>query len=246
MSSRQKRRRLPLPLLLLPLLQMELAGALRIAYVVNTWWPKIDGASIAVMGHVRHFAQEGHPVLVVRPQIRASEVLAEEARRAGFTDANVGGSADAPVSFVDFGTVPDARAGGFEIVIDPLAFREAERTLRAWLPDVLLVMDPCLFMFDAFRVPGITPPVDGSHAQPGHPARRHGAAAVATAATSASAPAFAPVTIACFTTHFVDAVRQMPDFWWIPTSAEPLLQAGVAMSYAVFDRIFVNGEPTRQ
>ena len=44
-------------------------GKLRMVYVVSTWWPKIDGASISVMGHVRHMANVArHPVLVVRPQ----------------------------------------------------------------------------------------------------------------------------------------------------------------------------------
>ena len=53
------------------------------------------------------------------------------------------------------------------------------------------------------------------------------------------------MTIACFTTHFVDSVMNMPDFWWVPNTARPLLDAGVALSYGAFDHIFVNGEPTK-
>lgn len=198
--------------LLLVMACLQASTALRIAYVVSTWWPKIDGAAIAVMGHVRHFVAQGHHTLVVRPEV--NKVLLDEAVRAKYDDPLP--SSD-KLSFVDYGTVENARAGGFELVIDPMRFEAAEQKLTTWKPDVILVMDPDLFMFDAFRIPGF---------------RSRG-------------PTPPPVTIACFTTYFAEAVRKMPDFWWIPAFAEPLLHAGVAMAYGGFDHIFVNGEPTR-
>lgn len=205
--------------------------SLRIVYVVNSWWPKIDGAAIATMGHVAHFVASGHSVLVVKPSISANEVLALEAERAGYgvdqmPAATAGGERGGALVYAEFGTLADARAGGFEIAVDPLGFGEAERAIHAWLPDVVLVTDPCLFMFDAFRVPGILPGIT-SLRPTGEEASKQ------------------PVTIASFTTHFVDAVRQMPDFWWFPKAAEPLLHAGVAVSYSLFDHIFVNGAPTK-
>ena len=191
---------------------LQASTGLRIAYVVSTWWPKIDGAAIAVMGHVRHFVAQGHDTLVVRPEV--NKVLLDEAVRANYEDPLPNSE---KLSFVDYSTVENARAGGYELVIDPMRFEDAERKLTTWKPDVILVMDPDLFMFDAFRIPGF---------------RSRG-------------PTPPPVTIACFTTYFAEAVRKMPDFWWIPAFAEPLLHAGVAMAYGGFDHIFVNGEPTR-
>lgn len=203
-------------LLLLPSLllcgQLSVGRALRISYVVSTWWPKIDGAAIAVMGHVRHFVEQGHDVLVVRPEV--NKVLLDEAIRAKYPDPL---PSSKRLSFAEYGTIENARAGGFELVLDPMRFEAVEVELMRWKPDAILVMDPDLFMFDAFRIPGF---------------RSRGFAPP-------------PVTIACFTTYFAEAVRKMPDFWWIPTFAEPLLHAGVAMAYGGFDHIFVNGEPTK-
>ena len=204
---------------------------LRIVYVVNSWWPKIDGAAIATMGHVAHFVASGHSVLVVKPSIRANEVLALEAERAGYgvdqmpAAGGARGERGGALAYAEFGTLADARAGGFEIAVDPLGLGKAERAIHAWLPDVVLVTDPCLFLFDAFRVPGILPGI--------------------TSLRPAVEASKQPVTIASYTTHLVDGVFRMPDFWWLPRAAEPLLHAGVAVSYALFDHIFVNGEPTK-
>ena len=203
---------------------------LRIAYVVNTWWPKMDGASIAAMGHVMHFQGMGHPSLVMRPKVLPTEVIMKEAVTAGYGNDPM--PAGPFLTYLEYGTVPGARSGGHEIVLDPFGFVEAEEKLAEWAPDVVLVMDPCHFMFDAFRVPSVVPPLSADArmvAKAGHPDAFGGA-----------------VTIACFTTHFVDGVYKLQDFWWMPKAARPLLDAGVALSYGLFDHIFVNGEPTRQ
>ena len=63
---------------------VQVSAGLRIAYVVSTWWPKIDGAAIAVMGHVQHFIAQGHDTLVVRPEV--NKVLLDEAMRAKYVD----------------------------------------------------------------------------------------------------------------------------------------------------------------
>lgn len=164
-------------------LLVALARAARITYVTSTWWPKIDGACVAMMGHVRHFAAEGHDVLVVRPVVPA--IMWRDATNMG--DAVDPLPASERLAFVDFATIPGSRAGGYELVIDPLGFAEAEAAIVSFAPDVLLVADPDLFMFDAFRLPGFNSMA--SFARP-------------------------PVTIACFTTFLVDAVFKMPDFVW--------------------------------
>ena len=194
---------------------------IRIAYVVNTWWPKSDGAAISAMGHVRHFVDAGHAVLVVRPAF--DQLIMRSAEAAGETVDPL--PATERLSFVGYGTVPGARGGGYEIVLDPLQFYDAEVALADWRPDVLLMMDPDMFMFDAFRLPGfnslVLPRADGR-----------------------AQPSDSPVTIACFTTFLVDGVFKLPDFWWVPQWARPLLDAGMTTAYGHFDHIFVNGEST--
>jgi len=193
----------------LALLAFVLSSAppLRIAYVVNTWWPKVDGAAISAMGHVRYFASQGHPVLVVRPAYPSNSPLHQ-----------LGGADPQPptplITFVDF-SAAGARGGGYEPESDPWAFPAVERQLCAWQPDVLLVMDPDMFMFDVFRVPGFN-----SLLQQPSP----------------------PVTIACFTFFAIEAVLKMPEYWWMHNAPmRALFTQGMTMVYGMFDHIFLNG-----
>ena len=197
---------------------------LRIAYVVATWWPKVDGAAISAMGHVRHMALElGHPTLVVRPAV--PKVIYEAAAKAG--DKVDPMPPTEVLQYVEYGTIPNARGGGYELVVDPFLFEAAESAISQWQPDVLLVMDPEMFMFDAFRIPGFNSLVLAPKPPPpGRPVR---------------AP---PVTIGCFTTFYVDGVYKLPDFWWMPRFARSTLDMGVATAYGHFDHVFVNGETT--
>ena len=120
-------------------------------YVVNSWWPKVDGAAIALQGHVRHFADAGHEVLVLRPLFREEHFpFLRGGRAERLADPMAGVER---VQYVFYDVV--ARCDGYEIEVDRLAFGEAERRLRAFRPDVVLVADPDYFLFDAFRIPGV-------------------------------------------------------------------------------------------
>ena len=186
-------------------------GMPRIAYVTNTWWPKVDGAAISVMSHARFFASQGCSVLVVRPAYAADSPLVLSA--AGQSDPIPPSS---KLSFINFRT-SGSRGGGFEPSMDPLDFPRVERELTAWAPDVLLVADPDLFLFDAFRIPGFN------------------------GMSRSSQPP--PVTIACFTTFVVDAGLAMPEFWWMHNRPMRMLfEQAHSHAYAFFDHIFLNGE----
>ena len=86
----------------------------------------------------------------------------------------------------------------------------------AWAPDVLLVMDPDMFLLDTFRVPGF----NGLMAQ-----------------------AEPPVSIACFTTFMVEIAVKMPEYWWVDNPpVRALFEQGLATAYGRFDHIFLNGD----
>eukprot|EP00928_Gymnodinium_smaydae_P018612 TRINITY_DN17093_c0_g1_i1.p1 TRINITY_DN17093_c0_g1~~TRINITY_DN17093_c0_g1_i1.p1 ORF type:complete len:611 (-),score=109.41 TRINITY_DN17093_c0_g1_i1:380-2212(-) len=184
---------------------------LRIAYVTNTWWPKVDGAAIAIVQHVRYFVSQGHAVVVVRPSFDSSSPLALSA--SGLPDPL---PASPPLlSYIDFRMFGD-RGGGFEPTVDPFEFPQVERQLVAWAPDVLLVADPDIFLFDAFRLPGFN--------------------TISRTATQG------PVTIACFTTFMVDGALAMPEFWWLRNPlGRKLLEHAFSTAYGSFDHIFLNG-----
>ena len=199
-----------LVLLALPGRVSSAGEKLRIAYVTNAWWPKVDGAAISVMAHSQYFASQGHPTLVVRPHYEPKSPLVLSA--SGTKDPC---PATENLSFVSFATFGH-RGGGFEPEMDPTSFPKVERALAAWLPDVVLIADPDLFLFDAFRLPGFN--------------------SISRSAT------FSPVTIACFTSFAVDAALAMPEFWWMhnPPLRKVFIQ-GHAIAYASFDHIFLNG-----
>ena len=195
------------------LVRNDTDGKLRIVYVVNSWWPKVDGAAIALQGHVRHFAEAGHEVLVLRPHFSEEDFpgLAANSRRLPDPMAGV-----ASIHYVFYDVLP--RCDGYEIEVDKLGFAEAERRLRAFRPDVVLVADPDYFLFDAFRIPGVSMWTD-----PDLPP---------------------PVTIGCFTTFLVDTILLLPEFeWlhWLPGS-KYVLDGTVAWVYSHFDHTFVNGQ----
>ena len=122
---------------------------LRIVYVVTTWWPRIDGGSIAAAGHVRYFVEQGHPTLVVAPA--ATRTMASQEGQ----DPDPLATLDPQLArSVVFGTDLEGRADGNEYQFDPFGFAEAEAAMMDWKPDVLLVMDPDYFLFDTFRIPG--------------------------------------------------------------------------------------------
>lgn len=188
---------------------------LRIVYVVNSWWPKVDGAAIAMQGHVRHFAEAGHEMLVLRPHFREENFPGLAAHSQRLPDPMAGA---ARIQYVFYDVLP--RCDGYEIEVDKLAFGKAERQLRAFRPDVVLVADPDYFLFDAFRIPGVSMWTD-----PDLPP---------------------PVTIGCFTTFLVDVVMLLPEFaWlhWLPGSRY-VLDGTVAWAYSHFDHTFVNGQTT--
>ena len=202
-------------LALLVLHQCEAAdkAQARIAYVTNAWFPKVDGAAISVMEHVRYFASQGHPVLVVKPAYAANSPLSLAA--AGAADPL---PSSALLSYLEFRTA-GRRGGGYEPSMDALDFPQIERALMLWRPDVLLVADPDLFLFDAFRLPGFNAMM-----------------------RSVNEP---PVTIACFTSFAVDAALAMPEFWWMHNAPlRALFEQGLATAYASFDHIFVNAQPS--
>ena len=184
-----------------------------IAYVTNTWWPKVDGAGVAAMGHVRHFVAAGHAVLVVRPNFPADSPL-----RRAYGGGDVGADplpAAARLEYVEYRTF-GARGGGYEPEMAPGEFPAVERALVAWAPDVLLVMDPDMFLLDTFRVPGF----NGLMAQ-----------------------AEPPVSIACFTTFMVEIAVKMPEYWWVDNPpVRALFEQGLATAYGRFDHIFLNGD----
>lgn len=194
---------------LLPLLIHAHGNAppLRIAYVVNTWWPKVDGAAISAMGHVRYFASQGHPVLVVRPSYPESSPL----RLLGGADPQ---PATSLITFVNYAAA-GLRGGGYEPESDPWAFPAVDRALLEWAPDVLLIMDPDMFMLDVFRIPGFN------------------------SLLKRPSP---PVTIACFTFFAIEAVLKMPEYWWMHNAPmQALFTQGMTMVYGMFDHIFLNG-----
>ena len=175
--------------------------------MVNTWWPKVDGAAISSMGHVRYFASQGHPVLVVRPSYPDTSPLWANGREDPLPPTDL-------ISFVDFMS-SGSRGGGYEPEMDVGAFPAVERAIFAWQPDVLLVMDPDMFMLDAFRVPGFNLLLR----QPSP-----------------------PVTIACFTFFAIEAVLKMPEYWWMHNAPmQALFLQGLSMVYGMFDHIFLNG-----
>jgi hypothetical protein len=184
----------------------------RIAYVTNTWWPKVDGAAITVMGHVHHFSATGHPVLVVRPQYPADSPVRRRAVEAGM-DADPVPPSDR-LSFLSYRMVGN-RGGGFEPEMDASDLARVESGLAAWAPDVVLVVDPDYFVLDTFRVPGLNSLL--RMAQP-------------------------PTMIACMTTFCIEAIRKMPEYWWLNYHpAHRLFLQGLATAYGQFDHIFVNG-----
>ena len=187
----------------------------RIAYVTNTWWPKVDGAAIAVAGHVRHFVAAGHPVLVVRPSFAADSPLTCRTHASG---DRVDPLPPTPhLTFVTF-RMTGTRGGGYEPEIGPADFARVERAISAWAPDILIVADPDLFMVDTHRLPGFNSLVRGG--------RR-------------------PTTIASFTTFMAEAVMKMPEYWWVHVLGfKPILEMGISVSYGAFDHVFVNGQHT--
>jgi hypothetical protein len=187
----------------------------RIAYVTNTWWPKVDGAAIAVAGHVRHFVAAGHPVLVVRPSFAADSPLTCRTHASG--DRTDPMPPTPLLTFVTF-RMTGTRGGGYEPGIVLSDFGRVERAILAWAPDILLVADPDLFMVDTHRLPGFNSLMRGG--------RR-------------------PTTIASFTTFMAEAVMKMPEYWWVHVlGLKPMLETGIAVSYGAFDHVFVNGHHT--
>ena len=187
----------------------------RIAYVTNTWWPKVDGAAIAVAGHVRHFVAAGHPVLVVRPSFAADSPLTCRTHASG---DRIDPMPPTPLlTYVTF-RMTGTRGGGYEPEIVLSDFRRVERAILAWAPDILLVADPDLFMVDTHRLPGFNSLMRAG--------RR-------------------PTTIASFTTFMAEAVMKMPEYWWVHVlGLKPMLETGIAVSYGAFDHVFVNGQHT--
>jgi hypothetical protein len=192
------------------------AGAgqkVRIAYVTNTWWPKVDGAAITVMGHVHYFSTTGHPVLVVRPQYPADSPVRRRATEAGLDSDPVPPSDR--LSFLSYRMLGN-RGGGFEPEMDAGDLARVEAGLAAWAPDVVLVVDPDYFVLDTFRVPGLN---------------------------SLRRLPQQPTMIACITTFCIEAIRKMPEYWWLNYApVHRLFLQGLATAYGQFDHIFVNGE----
>lgn len=185
----------------------------RIAYVTNTWWPKVDGAAITVMGHVHYFSTTGHPVLVVRPQYPVDSPVRRRATEAGMDSDPVPPSDR--LTFLSYRMLGD-RGGGFEPEMDASDLARVEAGLAAWAPDVVLVVDPDYFVLDTFRVPGLN---------------------------SVRRLPQQPTMIACMTTFCIEAIRKMPEYWWLNYApAHLLFLQGLATAYGQFDHIFVNGE----
>lgn len=189
-------------------------GKARIAYVSNTWWPKVDGAAITVMGHVRHFAAAGHPVLVVRPEYADDSPVRLRALAAGMHTDPVPPSDK--LTFLSYRMVGN-RGAGFEPEMDANDLAAVEAGLAMWAPDVVLVLDPDYFVLDTFRVPGLN---------------------------SLMRMPLPPTMIACMTTFCIEAIQKMPEYWWLERWAlvKELFLQGLATSYGQFDAIFVNGE----
>mmetsp|Transcript_4830 Transcript_4830/g.15448 ORF Transcript_4830/g.15448 Transcript_4830/m.15448 type:complete len:567 (-) Transcript_4830:465-2165(-) len=196
------------------LLGLAVAGAnVRIAYVTNTWWPKVDGAAITVMGHAHFFANAGHPVLVVRPEYPADSPVLRRAVQAGMESDPVPPSDR--LTFLSY-RMSGTRGGGFEPEMDASDLARVEAGLAAWKPDVVLVVDPDYFVLDTFRVPGLN---------------------------SLLRLAKPPTMIACMTTFCIEAIRKMPEYWWLNYApVHQLFLQGLATAYGQFDHIFVNGE----
>jgi len=188
----------------------------RIAYITNAWWPKIDGAAITVMGHAHFFASEGHPVLVVRPIYDIDSPLMARAKASGIPPPPLHPSMQ--LEYLDY-RASGLRGGGFEPKMHASDLSRVEAQLAQWSPDIMLVMDPDMFVLDAFRIPGFNLLMRQERA---------------------------PVTIATFTSFCLEAVLKMPEYWWL--SYSPMYQLflqGIALAYAHFDHTFVNGEPSR-
>jgi len=188
----------------------------RIAYVTNAWWPKLDGAAITVMGHARYFASVGHPVLVVRPTYPEDSPLFGVAASSAAEPPDFSAQL---LTFLDY-RVSGWRGGGYEPEMDPADFAAVEEGLAEWQPDVMLVMDPDMFVLDTFRIPGFNRLMQ----QP-----------------------TPPVAIATFTSFCLEAVLKMPEYWWL--HYEPMKQLflqGIATAYGHFDHIFVNGALSRE
>jgi len=108
-------------------------GKIRIAYVTNTWWPKVDGAAITVMAHAYYFAEAGHPVLVVRPQYPALSPVLRRAMEAGMESDPVPPSGN--LSFLSYRMLGN-RGGGFEPEMHAGDLARVESSLAEWKPDV--------------------------------------------------------------------------------------------------------------
>ena len=81
-------------------------------------------------------------------------------------------------------------------------------------------MDPDYFVLDTFRVPGLN--------------------------TLMQLPS-PPTMIACMTTFCIEAIRKMPEYWWLRYSyLRRLFLQGVARAYGKSDDVFVNGRPARE
>ena len=187
----------------------------RIAYVTNTWWPKIDGAAIAISDHVKHFVAAGHPVLVVRPSYPANSPLSCRTHLSG--DRSDPMPPTKRLTYVTF-RMSGARGGGYEPEMESTDFARVERALAAWAPDILLVADPDMFMMDTNRLPGFNALVRGR---------------------------WRPTTIASLTTFMVEVALKMPEFWWMHAlRLKPLLEAGLSTAYGAFDYVFVHGQHT--
>ncbi|EOD15396.1 hypothetical protein EMIHUDRAFT_103357 [Emiliania huxleyi CCMP1516] len=162
------------------------AARQRIAYVTNTWWPKVDGAAITVMGHARYFSEHGHDVLVVRPSYPDDSPVWERAVEAGMASDPVPPSPT--LQFLSYRMVGN-RGGGFEPEMDASDLSRVEKGLTAWEPNIVLVVDPDYFVLDTFRVPGLN--------------------------TLMQLPS-PPTMIACMTTFCIEAIRKMPEYWLAP------------------------------
>ena len=187
---------------------------LRIAYITNAWWPKIDGAAITVEGHVAHFVAQGHPVLVVRPAYPSHSPLLDtrSSREADPLPQRLG-----MLEYISY-PVSGFRGGGYEPSLGAGGFAAVERGLVRWAPDVLLVTDPEMFLFDAYRLPGFN---------------------------SLMRRAVPPVAIACFTSFTIEAVLKMPEFWWMQNRPlTSLFVQGLTYAYARFDHVFVSAAGT--
>lgn len=113
------------------------AARQRIAYVTNTWWPKVDGAAITVMGHARYFSEHGHDVLVVRPSYPDDSPVWERAVEAGMASDPVPPSPT--LQFLSYRMVGN-RGGGFEPEMDASDLSRVEKGLTAWEPNIVLVV----------------------------------------------------------------------------------------------------------